>query len=132
MYKIEETPFGFEVTFSGFMQGPDFQEFRGEMVPKLERQRDPFGVLVDLRESRTFPPEAQAGLMQLIGLCIERGMERNAVVVNSAITKIQAARLARETQIPQIRFLDAAVNPDWRRQAEDWLTKGSEPDKLAS
>jgi hypothetical protein len=132
MYKIEEKPFGFEVSFSGFMQGPDILQFRSEMEPKLVSQKSPFGILVDLRESRTFPAEAQAGLMQIIGLCREHGMERNAVVVNSAITKIQAARLARETQIPHVRFLDAADNPEWRRQAEEWLTKGTEPDQIAS
>lgn len=129
MYKIEEKPFGFEVAFSGFMQGSDIATFRGEMEPMIRSQREPFGVLVDLRESRTFPADAQAGLMQMIGLCLEYGMERNVVVVNSAITKIQAARLARETQIAQVRFLDAADNPEWRRQAEDWLTNGKEPDR---
>lgn len=130
MYKIEEKSFGFEVSFSGFLQGPDVLKFREEMERKVAGQREPFGVLVDLRESRTFPAEAQAGLMQIIGHCREHGMERNAVVVNSAITKIQAARLARETQIPHVRFLDAATNPEWRRQAEDWLIKGSEPDQI--
>jgi hypothetical protein len=129
MYKIEEKSFGFEVSFSGFLQGPEILEFRQEMETKVTGQREPFGVLVDLRESRTFPAEAQAGLMQIIGYCREHGMERNAVVVNSAITKIQAARLARETQIPHVRFLDAADNPEWRRQAEEWLTKGKEPDR---
>jgi hypothetical protein len=129
MYKIEEKSFGFEVSFSGFLQGPEILEFRQEMETKVTGQREPFGVLVDLRESRTFPAEAQAGLMQIIGYCREHGMERNAVVVNSAITKIQAARLARETQIPHVRFLDAADNPEWRRQAEDWLTQGKEPDR---
>lgn len=132
MYKIEEKSFGFEVSFAGFLQGPDILKFREEMERKVVDQREPFGVLVDLRESRTFPAEAQAGLMQIIGYCREHGMERNAVVVNSAITKIQAARLARETQIAHVRFLDAADNPEWRRQAEDWLTKGAEPDKIAS
>jgi hypothetical protein len=130
MYKIEEKPFGFEVSFTGFMQGPDILAFREEMVRKVNTQREPFGILVDLRASRTFPAEVQAGMMQIIGYCKEHGMERNAVVVNSAITKIQAVRLARETQIPHARFLDAAVNPEWRRQAEEWLTKGTEPDRL--
>ena len=130
MYKIHDKPFGFEVSFSGFLQGEDVLKFRQEMERKAANQREPFGVLVDLRESRTFPPEAQIGMMQIIGYCKEHGMERNAVVVNSAITKIQAARLARETQIPEVRFLDAAINPDWRSQAEAWLTTGTEPDKL--
>jgi hypothetical protein len=130
MYSIEEKPFGFEVAFKGFIQGPDLAQFREQLVQKVSARREPFGMLVDLRESRTFPAEVQAGLMQMIGFCIEQGMERNAVVVNSAITKIQAARLARETNIPQVRFLDAAINPDWRGQAEAWLATGTEPDKL--
>lgn len=132
MHQIDERPYGFKVTFQGFMQGDDVARFNQEMKRVADRQSGDFGVLVDLRETRTFPPEAQMGLMEIIGYCREKGMNRNAVVVNSAITKIQANRLAKEGAIEHIRFIDAAENPDWERTAEAWLVHGTEPASMAS
>jgi len=132
MHKIDEKPYGFKVTFHGFMQGEDVERFNKEMKRNADRQHGEFAVLVDLRETRTFPPEAQIGLMEIINYCRERGMNRNAVVVNSAITKIQANRLAKEGSIEHIRFIDAAETDDWEQTAEDWLVRGKEPARLAS
>ncbi|HMB52406.1 MAG TPA: hypothetical protein VKU40_03760 [Thermoanaerobaculia bacterium] len=132
MHKIDEKPYGFKVTFHGFMQGEDVERFNSEMKRNADRQREDFAVLVDLRETRTFPPEAQMGLMEIINYCRERGMNRNAVVVNSAITKIQANRLAKEGNVEHIRFIDCAGNDDWEQQAEDWLVHGKEPARMAS
>lgn len=132
MFQVEEKPYGFQVTFEGFLQGEDVERFGGQMAKAVERQSGDFAVLVDLREMRTFPQEAQQKLMEVILYCRERGMNRNAVVVNSAITKIQANRLAKETQVEDIRFIDAAQVDDWQKAAEDWLVKGTEPERMAS
>lgn len=130
MHKIDEKPYGFKITFHGFMQGEDVERFNTEMKRNADRQREDFAVLVDLRETRTFPPEAQIGLMEIINYCRERGMNRNVVVVNSAITKIQANRLAKEGNIQHIRFIDSAGNDEWEQQAEDWLVHGKEPARM--
>jgi len=132
MHRIDDKPYGFVVTFEGFMQGEDIVRFSEDMKKRVKRQSGEFGVLVDLRETRTFPPDAQMALMGHITWCIERGLNRNAVVVNSAITKIQASRLAKETATTNIRFIDAAQTEDAMEVAEDWLVKGKEPERMAS
>lgn len=132
MHQVEEKPYGFQITFQGFLQGDDIARFNEEMKKYVEHQTGNFAVLVDLREMRTFPQDAQQKLMEIIMYCRDRGMNRNAVVVNSAITKIQANRLAKETQVEEIRFIDAAQVDDWRKTAEDWLIKGKEPERMAS
>lgn len=126
MFRVDDKPYGFEIAFTGFPRGEHISELSREMQAAMERQRGPFGVLVDLRETRTFPADAQERLMELIAFCRQHGMNRNAVVVNSAITRIQAGRLAREGGIEDVRFFDAAEEPDWRRTAEEWLAEGSD------
>jgi hypothetical protein len=131
-HKLEDRPYGFMVTFHGFMQGEDIARFSEDMKKRVNRMSGEFGVLVDLRETRTFPPDAQMALMEHIKWCIERGLNRNSVVVNSAITKIQASRLAKETASTNIRFIDAAQTDDPMAMAEDWLIRGIEPERIAS
>lgn len=132
MHTIEERPYGFKVTFEGFLKGEDIARFSDQMQGSMGRMSGEFAVLVDLRETRTFPPEAQAELMKIIRFCHEQGMNRNVIVVNSAITKIQANRLARESGIGDVRFLDAATDDDWEETAEAWLVHGKEPQRAAS
>lgn len=127
MHNIEERPYGFKVSFEGFLKGEDIARFSEQMQKSLPSNQQEFAVLVDLRETRTFPPEAQAELMKIISVCHQQGMNRNVIVVNSAITKIQANRLARESGVGDIRFIDAAHDPNWEQTAEDWLIRGKEP-----
>ena len=55
-------------------------------------------------------------------------MERNAVVLNSAIASLQARRIAKETGISEwVRYIDSSTEPDWERVAMEWLTAGADP-----
>jgi hypothetical protein len=127
MHRIEPKPYGFKIAYEGFLRADDIARFSDEMRRNVATMNGEFAVLVDLRETRTFPPDAQAELMKIIGYCHEQGMNRNVIVVNSAITKIQANRLAREGGVTDIRFIDAAHTSDWEQVAEDWLIRGKEP-----
>ncbi len=129
MHRIEETPYGYRVTFEGFLQRDDAGTLL-ESFRKTVKPRDGgFAVLVDMRTSRAFPAEAQEVVKQAILVCKEAGLERNAVVLNSAIATLQAKRIARETGIEKdIRYIDASSEPEWERVAIDWLTAGVDPD----
>ena len=129
MHRIEETPYGYRVTFEGFLQRDDAGALLDSMRSTVRPREGGFSVLVDMRTSRAFPVEAQEAVKQAILLCKEAGLERNAVVANSAIATLQAKRLARETGIEAgIRYIDAASEPEWERVAVDWLTAGIDPD----
>jgi len=129
MHRIEETPYGYRVTFEGFLQREDAGTFLAAMKRTVKPRTGGFSVLVDMRTSRAFPAEAQEVVKQAILFCKAAGLERNAVVANSAIATLQAKRLARETGIEDgIRYIDAASEPDWERVAIDWLTSGIDPD----
>jgi hypothetical protein len=129
MHRIEETPYGYRVTFEGFLQRNDAGTLLDSMRSKVRPREGGFSVLVDMRSSRAFPFEAQEAVKQAILHCKEVGLERNAVVLNGAIAALQARRLARETGIEAyIRYIDAASEPEWERVAVDWLKDGIDPD----
>jgi hypothetical protein len=84
---------------------------------------------MDLRNSRAFPSDARELMKEAILFCKQVGMERNAVVLNSAIATLQARRLGKETGIDRwARYIDAS-RPDWEKIALDWLVKAKDPEQ---
>ncbi|HEX3127241.1 MAG TPA: hypothetical protein VH394_07910, partial [Thermoanaerobaculia bacterium] len=88
-----------------------------------------FPVLMDMRHSRAFPADAQVILKEAILFFKQVGMERNAVVLNSAIATLQARRLGRETGIDSTsRYIDASTEQDWEKVAIDWMVAAVDPE----
>lgn len=128
MYKIEDTSFGYRMTFDGFLNRSDVGNWVSDLKKQLKRTQA-FGVLVDMQNASAFPADAQDLLFEGILYCRERGMERAAIAVANPITKIQAVRVAKETGIYSIvRYLDASSDPDWEQNALDWIKKSIDPD----
>jgi len=122
MHRIDETTYGYRIAFDGFLQRDDAGALLADMKSTMRPRQGGFAVLVDMRHSRAFPAEAQEVLKQAILFCKETGMERNAVVLNSAIATLQARRLAKETGISGwVRYIDASSEPEWEGVAVDWL-----------
>jgi hypothetical protein len=129
MINLEETSYGYKIVFEGFAQRDDVARLAQSLGQQLAERDQPFGCLVDLRQSRAIPADAQTDLMQAIGYTTQYGMERCAVAVASAIAKIQAMRIAKETGIYETtRFIDASADGRWEKSALDWIEKGKDPD----
>jgi hypothetical protein len=129
MINIEETEYGYRINFEGFAQREDVAELSQRLQQVLSKRSNPFGVLVDMRQSRAIPQDAQESLMQGIGYCTQYGMERCSVVVAGAIAKIQAMRIAKETGIYETtRYIDSSADPDWEKTSLAWIRKATDPD----
>ena len=128
MHRFEETPYGYRISFDGFLLRDDAGDLLERMKEVVRPRAGGFHVLVDLRHSRAFPAESQEVLKQAIQICKEMGMERNAVVLNSAIATLQARRIAKEAGISEwVRYIDASTEPEWERVATEWLATGVDP-----
>lgn len=128
MHKIDETSFGYYMTFEGFFRRADVEDWVSELKKTVGGQ-GAFGVLVDMRGASAFPADAQDKLFEGIVLCRDKGMDRAAVVVANPISKIQAVRVSKETGIHDIvRFIDASNDPDWEKGALDWIREAKAPD----
>ena len=128
MQRVSATDYGFDIVFGG----PLTREEADELVEELRRKLPPpggrFGVLVDSRQVRSYPPEVQQALRRGILLCVERGMVRSIVVLDSEISSIHAQRLGKETDtLAGTRYVDARAHRNWRRIARAWLLHGIEP-----
>lgn len=128
MFKIEETNYGYHMTFEGFIQRSEMEEWVTDLRKKVGARGSDWGNLVDVRASSALPAAAQEVLFEGIVLCRERGMERAAIVVSNPISKIQAMRVVKETGIEDIvRFVDASSDSNWEESAMDWISKAVVP-----
>jgi hypothetical protein len=128
MHRIDEMSYGYRIAFDGFLQRDDAGALLAEMKSVVRPRDGGFHVLVDLRHTRAFPAESQEVLKQAIHFCRGIGMERNAVVLNSALSALQARRIVREAGIAEwVRYIDASTEPEWERVAVDWLAQGMDP-----
>lgn len=128
MHHFEDAKYGFRLQFDGYMNRNDMEAWFADLQKQVGKMRGPFGAVIDLRGAVAFPAEAQEILFKGIHYCLEQGMERNAVVVANAIAKIQATRISKETgTAANVRFIDAASDPQWEQKAEAWVVHGTDP-----
>jgi len=130
MYDIESTAFGFELTFSGRLDRGDLEDWREASEQKIEGADGSFGVLVNMRDLKTLDDDAQEVMVDTQHAYREWGMDRSAVVLDSATTKLQFQRLARESGIDEWeRYVDTDTFDDPRDAALAWIRDGEEPDE---
>ncbi len=128
MERVRATDYGVDIVFGGPLSREETVELLAELRRVLPRGRH-FGVLVDSRRSRAYSAREQEAFRRGILLCLERGMERAVVVVDSQISALQAKRLGMETgTLAWTRYLDTRRHPNWQRLAEDWLLRGVDPE----
>lgn len=132
MHRIEETKYGYKLILEGFLQREEVGQLLVAMKEKIKPREkgQTFPLLLDMRKSNAFPSDAREILKQCLLFCKESGMQRNAVILASAIATLQARRMAKETGIDRwARYIDASCRPDdWEKVAVDWLANGVDPD----
>ncbi len=130
MYKIEKTSFGFQITFSDFIQKKEMIKWLEESKKVLTTNSNSFYVLIDMRQMKLIPIESQKYIQEGQKLYKQKGMVRSAVILSNSLLKMQFERIAKETKIYDYeRYIDAETNLNWKQVALDWLIKGKEPDK---
>lgn len=129
MHRIEQTQYGYKLVFEGFLQKQDLSTLLDDMRQTIRSRGRKFPVLLDMRHSRAFPADAQVILKEAILFFKQVGMERNAVILNSAIATLQVRRLGKETGIDATsRYIDASTQQDWEKVAIDWLVSAVDPE----
>ena len=130
MYKIAVTDYGYMLTFSGAMDRAEMEKWRVESKAILgQEKRVEFGVLIDMRDLRPLPADAQPVMEAGQELYKAKGMTRSCVILSSSIIALQFKKLAKESGIYAVeRYIDATKAPDWEQKAIGWLTKKIDPD----
>jgi len=132
VYKIETKPYGYKLTFAGHIDVQEMTKWAEESKRVLSKKVGKFGVLIDMTTLSPISSERQEVLVSGQQLYKQKGMERSAVALNSLVVTLQFKRLARESGIyAWERYIDAGKLTNWERVAEDWIAKGTDPDKKA-
>ncbi len=130
MYKIEKIPFGFKMSFGGFITEDEMNNWVNDSKKALLLKPLNFGVYVDMRTLKPLPPESQKIMQGGQKLYKMAGMKRSVVILNDAVTTMQFKRIAKETGIYQWeRYINAKEKSNFELLAVNWLTKGEDPDK---
>ncbi len=132
MYKIAETPFGFQLTFSDTIKKEEMQKWHDESIEILKKYKGKkFGVLIDMREFKPLPPESQEIMTKGQKIYKDTGMERSCVVLADPLITMQFQRLGKQSGIYAFeRYIDVKTHPDnWHFIATQWLNKAVDPDK---
>ncbi len=130
MYKIEKKEWGFWLTFSGELQVEEIEDWNKESQKMMSEDQKKFSVIVDIRTIEPLSAIQQSILKEGQKLYKSKGMERSAVILNDRFTTQQFKRIAIETWIfNRERYICAENNPDWEKQAIDWVVDRIDPDK---
>ncbi len=130
MYKIERKPFGFKLTFADSIKVEEMQAWADEAKRAVSMKSGKFGVFVDMRELKPLPQEAKVVMESGQKAFKEGGMERSVVILSNTILTMQFKRIAKESGIYLWeRYIDASKEPNWEKIGEDWISKGTDPDK---
>ena len=129
MYKIEETLYGYRLVFGDFIKADEMAQWVEESKKTLAGAPNEFGIFVDMRTLKPLPPDAQVHMQEGQKLYKTAGMVRSVVIVDSALTKMQFRRIAKETGIYEWeRYIDASSVNNWEKVGVDWISKGIDPD----
>jgi hypothetical protein len=126
----EPAPYGLRSAIFGFFTLEEANDWRKDYERIVPTLQPGFGQLVDLRDKKAYTPEVNQVIQDVMRYVREGGMARSAVVLSSAMTKMQISRLAKETGMYEYeRYFDATADKDWERKALDWIQNGVDPDK---
>lgn len=125
-----KTDYGFRVNAPGFLSLAETREWFEDLKWLVGTSGQPFGLLVDIRSQRANPPESQAIIQEAMVWMKQAGLVRSAVVLDSAVAKLQTTRLAKSSGVyAWERYLDASKDADWEKRAVDWIVHAIDPDK---
>lgn len=130
MHKIEKRPFGFQLTFGGDIDVAEIQQWREEARTAVSGAPKLFGVLIDMRTLRPGGLHADAQPIMTDGQSLfkKAGMQRSAVILQSATVTMQFERIAKQSGIDAFeRYINAAATPDWEARAVRWIEQKVEP-----
>jgi hypothetical protein len=131
MYRIIKHTFGFELVFGDTLSADEMKQWRQEAVRSLVGAPKSFGILVDMHTLRRseLDAETQEALAEGLDLFKRSGTLRSCIILDSAPITAQYRRRARESRVYYFeRYINAAVEPLWRRKAVGWLENQVEPD----
>lgn len=87
-----------EIIWTQNAQPIDFERITKEIEELTRNMNGEFDVIVDNSKVKAFLPESQVKLVEHQKALIELGMKRAAIIVSSAVSKLQLSRSAKQAE----------------------------------
>ncbi len=131
MYRIEKTVYGLKLIFDEFLTDFELYEWIDDCEMLLETLPYRFGMLLDIHTLQGLSVHAEDLIEGGFRFISARGLERSAVIFESAILRVQFSRISKRLGMYESeRYIDSSLVPNWEHAAEVWLEQGSDPDKV--
>ena len=128
MIKIEQKTFGYKLTFSAIISHQEVEQWLDESEKVLADSPQNFCVLINMCEMELLPVECREAMYDGQKLYKRMGMNRSVVIVRDKMTAMQFRLIAQKTGIyAEERYINAAHNQDWEKEAMNWLINSVEP-----
>ena len=131
MYRIDQRPSGYVLTFSGKIEAAEMQQWKNDSIKVLSGENRPsFGVIIDMKDLQPLSTESKDIMVSGQKLYKTKGMKRSAVILNSPEVTAQFKNLALISGIYSTeRYIDASTKTNPADLAIKWVKDGIDPDK---
>lgn len=101
----------------GFLTEEEAKKYNAELKKAVDQAKSGFTAMFDLRELKVLPPEAMEVITEGKKYAARKGLKKSAMVVSSAILKMQANRSLKDIGEGEEVYFDSLID------AENFLSK---------
>lgn len=128
MYSLTLKSGIFRLTFSGTVDLAEMTRWAAESREMLKTAPKTFSIIVDMRDLAVLADPVKVVLQNGQAEYKAHGLQRAAVVVKSALIRMQFERIAKASGVLSIeRYISSEETPNWEKAALDWAANAVEP-----
>lgn len=132
MYDNTQTEYGYEMTFTGFIEIDEMQTWATTVRDALDgHESDEWHCLVDMRDLEAMSPESKELMTEVKTDCHREGLDRVATVVSDTTTRLQFQQMSRGTGSVAERYVAADQREAPLDVARAWVRDGVRPEGSA-
>jgi hypothetical protein len=127
MYENEPTEYGFKMTFGGFIDADEMDEWAEEVDGALESSPEEWHCFVDMTDLEAMSEDGQELMNEIKSQCHDCGLDRVATLVESPTVRMQFEQMSDGTGGDNDVYLDVQSEDDPEETAVAWVRDGVEP-----
>ncbi|MEZ3117135.1 hypothetical protein RYH80_14560 [Halobaculum sp. MBLA0147] len=132
MYDNTPTEYGYEMTFTGFIEIDEMRTWATTVRDALDgHESDEWHCLVDMRDLDAMSPKAKDVMTEVKTECHREGLDRVATVVSDTTTRLQFQQMSRGTGAVAERYVAADQHETPLGVARAWVRDGVRPEGSA-
>ena len=131
MYRIDETDYGFKLTFGDAIDQEAMTRWYMAVLSVINGQKGSFAMMIDLRKLKRLSAEVEEHIQKAKDNARRKGMVRSVVILGDALTMMRLRRNAKRNKNYRFeRYINANIEPNWEQVGREWLLNQVDPDTV--